>query len=54
MTEVQTEPVATAPTTCGCSRRELLVRSGAGALGVAAMGVLAACGATGSGTKSAA
>ena len=51
MTEIRTEPTPTE--LCGCSRRQLLVRTGAGALGVAAVGVLAACGSTGSGTQSA-
>lgn len=53
MTEVRTEPLPTDTDLRGCSRRQLLVRTGAGALGVAAIGVLAACGATGSGTQGA-
>ena len=39
------------PDTTGLTRRDLLVRGGAVGLGVAAVGVLAACGASGGGTS---
>ncbi|MCG2800041.1 MAG: Rieske (2Fe-2S) protein [Cellulomonas sp.] len=47
MTDSQT--TVTSPSTFGCSRRQLLVGTGVGALGVATMGVLAACGSSSSG-----
>ena len=51
MTDSQTE--ATSPSTFGCSRRQLLVGSGVGVLGVATFGALAACSPGGSSGTSA-
>ncbi|MBU4213780.1 MAG: Rieske (2Fe-2S) protein [Actinobacteria bacterium] len=46
------DTTVTSPSTFGCSRRQLLVGSGVGVLGVASMGVLAACGSSSSGGSS--